>query len=195
MLTFTILWTKETKTSDQVQVAKFSTLSISSKLIGRPPQSLVLARCSLLVAKLGSKTTIQYNTIQYNTIQYNTIQYNTIQYSTVQYSTVQYSTVQYSTVQYSTVQYSTVQYSTVQYSTVQYSTVQYSTVQYNNLFAFPFEIGLQEIYIYFFFFYDNINKTRCLIFLMCRPMPMIRWVAQVLIYLLKSVPTYKKNNC
>ena len=34
LLTFTILSTKETKTSDQVQVAKFSTLSISPRLIG-----------------------------------------------------------------------------------------------------------------------------------------------------------------
>ena len=29
-------------------------------------------------------------------------------------------------------------------------------IQYNNLFAFPFEIRLQEIYIYIFFFYDKI---------------------------------------
>ena len=30
-----------------------------------------------------------------------------------------------------------------------------NTIQYNNLFAFPCEIRLQEIYIHIFFFYDK----------------------------------------
>jgi len=34
-------------------------------------------------------------------------------------------------------------------------TIQYNTIKYKNLFAFPFEIRLQEIYIYIFFFYDK----------------------------------------
>ena len=34
--------------------------------------------------------------------------------------------------------------------------MQYNTIiQYNNLFAFPCEIRLQEIYIHIFFFYDK----------------------------------------
>ena len=33
--------------------------------------------------------------------------------------------------------------------------IQYNTIQYNNLFPFPCEIRLQEIYIHIFFFYDK----------------------------------------
>jgi len=38
---------------------------------------------------------------------------------------------------------------------LQYNHLQYNNLQYNNSFAFPFEIRLQEIYIYIFFFYDK----------------------------------------
>ena len=49
-------------------------------------------------------------------------------------------------------------YITLKLLVVLWNTVQYNTIQYNNLFAFPFEIRLKEIYIYFLFYVKMLSN-------------------------------------